>query len=145
MPLFSWYSNSLDDIEVTDEDMKNWVDFSAWSANLSSSSPLTHFRSKWPAEVCDEDEKRSWNPQGAPCSYFLSLNADALSREYDAPVMTFSHFLPRRECLPRPLYPTPRPLLPPLMSPLASFVLLYKPLPLVSGTLALDAQLRVRF
>lgn len=55
-----------------DPEMRAWADF--------------HF-CKWPEDA-------------APLSdYFLSLNKSHL-KEYDAPVITFSHFLPRSELLP---------------------------------------------
>jgi len=34
-----------------------------------------------------------------PAEYFLSLNEPRLARRYDAPVLSFSHFLPRRELM----------------------------------------------
>lgn len=35
----------------------------------------------------------------SPSEYFLSLNEPCLARRYDAPVLSFSHFLPRRELM----------------------------------------------
>src|SRR5262249_41230958 len=53
----------------------------------------------------------------------LNLNESRI-KEYDGPVITLSHFLPRRELLP------------------AVEKLSFKGLPLVAGTLALDRQIR---
>jgi len=55
---------------------------------------------------------------------FLSKNKESLDRTYDAPVLTFSHFLPRLDCMPR------------------KEVLILKSLPKVAGTIKLDQQLR---
>jgi hypothetical protein len=55
--------------------------------------------------------------------YFLNINESRI-KEYDSPVITMSHFLPRRELLP------------------AVEKLSFKGLPLVAGTLALDRQVR---
>lgn len=41
---------------------------------------------------------RSWNGSSA-ASRFLDMNAPVLARSFDAPVISFSHFLPRRELL----------------------------------------------
>jgi hypothetical protein len=41
-----------------------------------------------------------WSDSGVePGKYFLSLNERAFHQVYDAPVITFSHFLPRQELL----------------------------------------------
>jgi|ERR1051325_6836009 hypothetical protein len=73
VPLFSWYDG------VFDPELKNersarqaWADF--------------HF-CKWPSEATPLPE------------YFLSFNKPYL-KTYDAPVVTFSHFLPRADLLP---------------------------------------------
>lgn len=58
--------------------------------------------------------------------WFLSLNAPTLERTFDAPVISFSHFLPLPECLPD------------------KSKLFIKFLPKVVGTTALDVQVRVR-
>lgn len=36
---------------------------------------------------------------GAIADYFLSLNNEAVTRSYDAPLLSFSHFLPRKELI----------------------------------------------
>ncbi len=56
----------------------------------------------------DEDQSRvvwgddyfcRWAEGVSPADYFLQLNQVNISRNYDAPVITFSHFLPRRELM----------------------------------------------
>ncbi len=80
VPLFSWYAR-LEDGEDTLFVEKPGEDPSldAWSD--------THFV-KWP------------DLGGlTPSQYFARLNRSALAREYDAPIVSFSHFLPRRELI----------------------------------------------
>ena len=60
---------------------------------------------------------------GSVSKYFLGLNESRI-KEYDGPVITLSHFLPRRELLPE------------------VEKLIFKGLPLVAGALALDRQIR---
>jgi Calcineurin-like phosphoesterase len=81
---------------VYDPEMKAWADF--------------HF-CKWPGDM-----------QSIP-DYFLGLNEPHL-KPYDAPVITFSHFIPRAELLPPPEY------------------MRFSWLPNVSICAALDAQIR---
>jgi hypothetical protein len=65
------------------------------------------------------------SPIGTPVDYFLRLNEPNLKRDYgDIPVITFSHFLPRRDVLP------------------GKNVLFIKFLPKVVGTSKLDIQIR---
>ena len=73
VPLFSWYDGVFDP-ELQDQKAARqaWADF--------------HF-CKWPAAV------------GSLPEYFLRLNEPHL-QAYDAPVVTFSHFLPREDLLP---------------------------------------------
>jgi len=74
VPLFSWYEGIFDS-EMNSEKRtarRVWADF--------------HF-CKWPADA-------------APLSdYFLRLNEPHL-RQYDAPVVSFSHFIPRHDLFP---------------------------------------------
>lgn len=44
-----------------------------------------------------------WPPADSPAEYFLNLNEPHLQRGYDAPVISFSHFLPRSELI----FPSP--------------------------------------
>jgi predicted phosphodiesterase len=66
-----------------------------------------------------------WPPEIESVSdYFLKLNEPNI-RAYDAPVVTLSHFLPHRDLLPPVSY------------------LKFKGLPLVAGSVAIDAQVRM--
>lgn len=97
VPLFSWYEPEFDswgDAETAELD--GWADF--------------HF-CRWPPEA------------DSPCRFFLEMNEPRLG-PYDAPVISFSHFLPRRDLLP------------------AAHFLRFRGLPRVAGCAALDAQLR---
>ena len=85
VPLFSWYRKLEGDeyslyIEKTSEDDSRftWVDdrLCKWPENMSCAS------------ISD---------------YFLSLNQINIHDNYDAPVISFSHFLPRRELMFGPL------------------------------------------
>jgi predicted phosphodiesterase len=74
VPLFSWYDGVFDPKMTTESEAarRSWADF--------------HF-CKWPEET-------------APLAdYFLRMNEPRL-KTYDAPVITFSHFLPRADLLP---------------------------------------------
>lgn len=97
VPLFSWYEPDYDwQREADVSSLEGWADF---------------YFCKWPVGMESVSE------------YFLSLNESRI-REYDGPVITLSHFLPRRELLP------------------AIEKLSFKGLPLVAGTMALDRQIR---
>jgi hypothetical protein len=73
VPLFSWYDGVFDPELKTEKSARQaWADF--------------HF-CKWPANVTLLPD------------YFLRLNEPHL-KAYDAPVITFSHFLPRADLLP---------------------------------------------
>jgi calcineurin-like phosphoesterase family protein len=97
VPLFSWYESDYDRQGEADvSSLEGWADF---------------YFCKWPVGM------------GSVSEYFLSLNESRI-KEYDGPVITLSHFLPRRELLP------------------AVERLSFKGLPLVAGTLALDRQVR---
>jgi predicted phosphodiesterase len=97
VPLFSWYEPQFDAEDSADRDaLGGWADF---------------YFCKWP-------------PEQEPVSeFFLRLNEPRL-RSYDSPVISFSHFLPRRDLLP------------------AVERLRFKGLPKVAGCVALDAQIR---
>ena len=97
VPLYSWYDEGFDvDRSAVAEELEGWADF---------------YFCKWPEKV------------GPVSDFFLKLNAGHL-RRYDGPVISMSHFLPRRDLLP----PTAR--------------LRFKGLPLVAGCTALDEQIR---
>ena len=73
VPLFSWYHESFDrDDQGQRDQLDAWSDF---------------YFCRWPAEV------------GRPDEYFAAMNSRSI-RAYDAPVITFSHFVPRPELVP---------------------------------------------
>jgi Icc-related predicted phosphoesterase len=97
VPLFSWYESRFDgDDSGEAEALGGWADF---------------YLCKWPAGMVQI------------CDFFLKLNESRL-RSYDGPVISFSHFLPRRDLLP------------------AVERLKFKGLPKVAGCVALDEQIR---
>ena len=96
VPLFSWYDPAFD------------VRGEADHASLEAWSDLYFCR---------------WPEGPPPAERFLALNHAQL-REYDAPVVSFSHFVPRTELLPPVRW------------------LRFKGLPLVAGSEAIDAQVR---
>jgi hypothetical protein len=97
VPLFSWYSASFDL-----DDNPEWNESTGWA---------DFYFCKWPAAVEPLAE------------YFLKLN-EVNIKYYDAPVISFSHFLPRRELLPLKEY------------------LRFKDLPKVAGCVLLEEQIR---
>ncbi|HEV2705093.1 MAG TPA: metallophosphoesterase [Pyrinomonadaceae bacterium] len=97
VPLFSWYDSAFDSDDDRDlEELQGWADF---------------YFCKWPAGI------------GDVCQHFLDMN-EAHIRHLDAPVISFSHFVPRRDLLP------------------AREHLRFKNLPKVSGCAPLDGQIR---
>jgi predicted phosphodiesterase len=97
VPLFSWYEASFDvDHRAEVSGLHGWTDFHLC---------------RWPGSM------------GSAADFFLQLNEPRL-KTYDGPIISFSHFLPRRDLLP----PTDR--------------LKFKGLPQVAGCSALDAQIR---
>ena len=96
VPLFSWYDGVFESGSTNERAQQAWADF---------------YFCKWP-----EDAK----PLAA---YFLNLNEPHL-KSYDAPVITFSHFIPRADLLPPKEY------------------MRFSWLPSVSICAALDAQIR---
>ncbi|HEU4560414.1 MAG TPA: metallophosphoesterase [Longimicrobium sp.] len=97
VPLFSWYHDSFDVLGEGDEStLEAWAD---------------RYFCRWPAGVTRVDR------------HFLAMNEPHV-RRYDAPVISFSHFVPRTE------------LVPPVHS------LLFTGLPLVAGSVEIDAQVR---
>jgi hypothetical protein len=71
VPLLSWYETGLG-AEGIAQRLEGWADF---------------YFCKWPQWI------------GSPSAYFLKMNEPRV-RSYDAPVVSFSHFLPRRDLLP---------------------------------------------
>ncbi len=81
VPLFSWY------VKPEEGEGHTYVpkpgedpELRAWSDN---------YFCKWPA----------LGENSNPATWFLGLNRPQLIRDYDAPVISFSHFLPRRELI----------------------------------------------
>jgi predicted phosphodiesterase len=97
VPLFSWYESQFDVDNSGDAgSLSGWADF---------------YLCKWPSAL------------GQVSHFFLRLNEPRLLA-YDDPVISFSHFLPRRDLLP------------------AVERLRFKGLPKVAGCAALDTQIR---
>ena len=97
VPLFSWYEPQFDADNSGDRDsLGAWADF---------------YLCKWPTDI------------GQVCDFFLNMNEPRLL-SYGGPVISFSHFLPRRDLLP------------------AVERLRFKGLPKVAGCAALDTQIR---
>ncbi|HEX7331909.1 MAG TPA: metallophosphoesterase [Pyrinomonadaceae bacterium] len=97
VPLFSWYDSAYDEDGSADTlELEGWGDY--------------HF-CRWPLEIKSVSD------------YLLNLNTPHI-KVYDAPVISFSHFLPRRDLLP----PTRK--------------LKFKGLPRVAGSTAIDYQVR---
>lgn len=89
-PLLSWYHEDFDEDESTRSERirrELWLDFSYC---------------KWPEEYINADSETPSAPQGTPEQWFLDLNMNRLfpSTDPSATVITFSHFLPRRELFP---------------------------------------------
>ncbi len=97
VPLFSWYHPSFDVRgEGVEEELEAWSD---------------RYFCRWPENVDRPDQA------------FLAMNQRHV-HTYDAPVITFSHFVPRPELVPSVQY------------------LRFRGLPLVAGSLGLEEQIR---
>jgi predicted phosphodiesterase len=99
VPLFSWYSSNFDESDGDNSDLERWADF---------------YFCKWPEDIEDI---------GGVSEYFSRLNIPNIKR-YDAPVISFSHFLPRIDLLPSREW------------------LRFKGLPKVSGCALIESQIR---
>lgn len=98
VPLFSWYHPDFDASgEGVEEELEAWSD---------------RYFCRWPEGIGRIDQA------------FLRMN-DSRVHRYDAPVITFSHFVPRPELLPPVRY------------------LRFKGLPLVAGSMGIEEQIRV--
>jgi DNA repair exonuclease SbcCD nuclease subunit len=80
VPLVSWYTKpeeGEDSLFVRkigeDPSLRMWMD---------------NYRTKWPSLQ-----------HQSPAKHFLSINEDSITVNYDAPVISFSHFLPSRELI----------------------------------------------
>jgi len=97
VPLFSWYDDSLDGASPADAgELQGWRDFRFC---------------KWPPGLVDVSE------------YFARMNREKI-KSYADPVISFSHFLPRRDLLPD------------------AARLRFKALPRVAGSRSLERQIR---
>jgi len=110
VPLFSWYHRSFDAVPLAQDEEKRIL--AGWN---------DYRFCKWLPEHLNQGDDSVLN---TPEQYFLNLNLTRVNRSYDAPVISFSHFLPRPECLP----PRDRLFIPYL--------------PKVVGSLKLDEQIR---
>lgn len=81
VPLLSWY------VEPHEDASSLFVPKAGEDATLSHWSDKYFVR--WP---------REWS-HAVPAFRFLAMNEERVSRDYDAPVISFSHFLPRRELM----------------------------------------------
>ncbi len=79
VPLFAWYDKP--------EDTRD-------SLFVPRAAPVAERLDSW----ADEQFVR-WPGGGAPSTYFLESNSPHLDRAYDAPVISFSHFLPRADLM----------------------------------------------
>jgi hypothetical protein len=95
--MFSWYDATLDeDGSAEIKELEGWADY---------------YFCKWPNEI------------HSVADYFLNLN-EAHVKIYDGKIITFSHFLPRRDLMPK------------------TALLRFKGLPRVAGCKRLDRQIR---
>ncbi len=97
VPLFSWYSSDFsDDGHAYADQLRAWMDF---------------YACKWPKGI------------GHIPEYFYKLNQPHI-QTYDAPVISYSHFVPRPDLLPPHEY------------------LFFKALPQVAGSMLIEKQIR---
>jgi Calcineurin-like phosphoesterase len=114
VPLFSWYDKPED---------------GPGSLYLPKAEPTDDMMSAW----ADEHYVR-WPTEGGPSSYFLAYNDPRVHRTYDAPVISFSHFLPRVDLMFPPKHRAPEPTVWPIPTGFN--------FSRVAGTSALDRQIR---
>lgn len=96
VPLFGWYEADFYPAGDPDaSELKGWSDY----------------------HLCN------WRSQPDPLAYFIGLNRPHI-KQYDRPVISFSHFVPRIELIPHPS------------------VLFFKSLPMVSGSKKIEEQIR---
>lgn len=97
VPLFAWYEPEFDSYgDAEDDQLDAWADF--------------HF-CRWPAGL------------SSPCRHFLEMNEPHLA-EHGLPVISFSHFVPRRDLIPPARH------------------LRFRGLPRVAGCAGIEAQVR---
>ena len=82
VPIFSWYSTPDDDPENS-----LYVSSQTENKHLTKSAWMDNHMCVWSDE-----------PSFSPSKYFAKLNEERV-KKYDAPVVSFSHFLPRRDLI----------------------------------------------
>ena len=82
VPLYSWYRTAEADRHSCSLPKREDWENSYW---------MDKYYCSWPDELISDC--------GAIADYFLSLNSEAIARIYDAPILSFSHFLPRKELI----------------------------------------------
>lgn len=98
VPLFAWYHADFDVRgEAVEDELEGWTDY---------------YLCRWPARVERVDR------------FFLEMNEPHVAAAYDAPVVSFSHFVPRPDLVPPVRW------------------LRFKGLPRVAGSAGIDAQVR---
>lgn len=85
VPLYSWY----DDKDQPDHSLFVEKDY---AEDRTDEMWGDFFHARWPEPLGGEDGQTL-------AAYFASLNVPALDRHYDAPVISFSHFLPRQDLI----------------------------------------------
>jgi len=113
VPLFSWYNENLEEPNNNSKSNNN-------NATQSGVGWSDFFMCRWPPHFIDhplnphanrnnnnniipikgnDDVIVTENPI-SPSDFFLNMNEENINRSYDTKVITFSHFLPRRDVLP---------------------------------------------
>lgn len=82
VPMFSWYAKPEDDFENS-----LYVAGEMEDAELSNKIWMDNHMCKWPSL------------KETVSQYFANLNEEFLTQSYDAPVISFSHFLPRQDLI----------------------------------------------
>ncbi len=83
VPLFSWYRTA----ETDEHSLLIAKEGEDWEKSLW----MDKYHCRW-SEHMKVDS-------GRIADHFLTLNRDNIDRQYDAPIITFSHFLPRKELI----------------------------------------------
>ena len=111
--MFSWYHEDFDNDQTSlREPIECWGDFKMC---------------RWPSYALNPETPTPSSPNGTPERYFLAMNDESIKNHCPNDTtftITFSHFLPRRECM------------------LPKKFLRIKFLPKVAGTQRLDEQIR---
>eukprot|EP00116_Pleurobrachia_bachei_P008744 sb/3469006/ len=93
VPLYSWYAGPEDDPRNTlytpGAQGPSWTEQSLKEMGWSDA-----WFCKWPSL-----KRRASGSAASLASLFADMNAERLNKTYDAPVITFSHFMPRPELM----------------------------------------------